>query len=211
MSASGRVGAAPLSFLACVPGFAAVGAAGRALSLTARRDNHHCACSLLGVNQWHREVRMRRSQARTPIAEAFNAHDKLIAALQPHAVYDIRPKGTVLFQQGEGSRGVFLLLDGQARLLIHRDDGRTVPVRCVGPGYLLGLPGTILNRAYLFTAKLTKDSRVAFIPTDELLDFLRQRSDICFDVVEMLGGELLDLPPAIHPRSTRARHHRHTA
>src|SRR6266496_2105039 len=138
---------------------------------------------------------MRRSHSR-PTAEAFAAQADLIAALQQRAAFYTHPKGTVLFQQGEPSRGVYLLLEGSARLSLHRDDNKTVQVRTVGPGYMLGLPGTILNRPYLFTAKLAQDSRVAFIETRGLLDFLRQRSDLCFDVVELLGGELLEMPPA---------------
>ena len=147
-----------------------------------------------------------RSSHSHPAGEAFAAQAELIAALQPRAQLSLLPKGTVLFRQGESARGVFLLLAGSARLLLQRDDKRSVQVRTVGPGYLLGLPGTILNRAYLFTAKLSQDSRVAFIESAELIDFLRHHSDICFDVVEMLGGELLAMPPAIQRRSTRHRH-----
>jgi CRP-like cAMP-binding protein len=154
---------------------------------------------------------MRRSQLRPPTAEAFNAQQELAVALQQRAALDTYSKGTILFREGEPSRGVYLLIEGAARLYLQCDDTRTTTVRHVGPGYLLGLPGTILNRSYLFTAKLTRDSRVAFIPSEELLDFLRHRSDLCFDVVELLGGELIDLPPTVHPRVTRHRRHRMNA
>ena len=154
---------------------------------------------------------MRGSHSHQPTAEAFAAKAELIAALQQRSSLNTHSKGTVLFRQGDPARGVFLLLEGSARLLLHRDDNRTVQVRTVGPGYLLGLPGTILSRAYLFTAKLAQDSRVAFIESADLLGFLRQHSDLCFDVVELLGGELLDMPPAIRHRATRNRNHRTNA
>ena len=154
---------------------------------------------------------MRRSQLRPPAAEAFNAQQELAVALQQRASFDAYPKGTILFREGEPSRGVYLLLEGAARLYLDCDDNRKTAMRNVGPGYLLGLPGTILNRSYLFTAKLTRDSRVAFIPSEDLLDFLRHRSDLCFDVVELLGGELIDLPPTVQPRATRHRRHRANA
>ena len=148
---------------------------------------------------------MRGSRLR-PHAEAFAAQPELIAALQHRGSVATHKKGTVLFRQGEASRGVYLLLEGVARLSLQRDDNRSVQVRTVGPGYLLGLPGTILNRAYLFTAKLAEDSRVAFVPSPDLIEFLRNRSDLCFDVVELLGGELLDLPATVPRRATRHRH-----
>lgn len=154
---------------------------------------------------------MRRAHAHPPAAEAFAAQAELIAALQERGSHATHPKGTVLFREGEPSRGVYLLLEGAARLLLQRDDKRSVPVRVVGRGYLLGLPGALLNRGYLFTAKLAEDSRVVFIPSEDLIEFLRERSDLCFDVVELLGGELLDLPPVIRRRATRHRQHRTTA
>ena len=148
---------------------------------------------------------MRRSHPR-PQPEAFAAQAELIAALRQRGSVLTKSKGTVLFRQGEPSRGVYLLLEGAARVFLQRENQRAVQVRTVGPGYLLGLPGTLLDRAYLFTAKLAQDSRVAFIPSKDLIEVLRQRSDLCFDVVEMLGGELLELPPAVPRRATRNRH-----
>ena len=133
---------------------------------------------------------MRSSRSRLQ-PEAFAAQAELIVALQPRGSISTHPRGTVLFHQGEPSRGVYLLLKGAARLYLERNDDRPVQVRTVGPGYLLGLPCTILNRAYVFTAKPAQDSRVVFIESAELIEFLRQRSDVCLDVVEMLGGDSL--------------------
>jgi CRP-like cAMP-binding protein len=144
---------------------------------------------------------------RSPVlrSEAFVAHQELVQGLQLLGASESRPKDTILFREGEPSRGGYLLEEGEARLLLSRNDGRAITIRTVGPGYLMGLPGTILNRTYFFTAKLTRPSRVTFIPTDELLEFLRRRSDLCFDIVEMLGGELLDLPQAVLKRCKRSR------
>ena len=153
---------------------------------------------------------MRRSP-QIASSEAFAPRQDLVAALQPIGNCQPRTKGTVLFRQGEPSTGVYLLLEGEASLLISRDDGRTIPVRTVGSGYLLGLPGTILNREYLFSARLTRDSKVAFIPTGELLDFLRQHNDICFEVVGMLGSEVIDLPASVKKRLARVRTRRTSA
>ena len=135
--------------------------------------------------------------SRVQRSEAFAAHQDLVNGLHPLGKTELRPKDTILFRQGEPSRGGYLLVEGEAKLMLPRHDGHNINLRTVGPGYLLGLPGTILNREYLFTAKLTRESRVAFIPTDVLLDFLRRHSDLCFDIVETLGGELLDLPNAV--------------
>lgn len=148
---------------------------------------------------------MRRVHSRPSPAEAFSAHSELLTALQHLGCAEVQQKGTILFREGDPARGVYLIAKGSATLTIKTDDGRSIAVRNVGPGYLLGLPGTILNRNYLFTAKLTQDSRVTFVPTSALIDFLRVHNDLCFDIVEMLGGELIEMPPIVYQRSRRHR------
>jgi CRP/FNR family transcriptional regulator, nitrogen oxide reductase regulator len=138
--------------------------------------------------------------------EAFTGHPDLRAGFETLASATFHPRGTILFRQGEPSRGVYLLAQGRANLLLRADNGRRVTFRTVGPGYVLGMPGTILNRTYIFTAELIEDSQVAFIPAADVVEFLRQRGDLCFDVVQMLGAELMELPKVIHKRATRKKH-----
>ncbi len=146
----------------------------------------------------HTHVRPRGS-------EAFNNHPDLRAGFDHLAKATAHPKGSVLFRQGETPRGVFLMKHGRARLSMRSDTGRNVTFRNVGPGYVLGVPSTILNKPYLFTAELLEDSQVAFIPSGQVLEFLRKRSDLCFDVVQLLGGELMEMPPVVHRPATRRR------
>jgi CRP-like cAMP-binding protein len=145
------------------------------------------------------------SQVRPRGGEAFASHPDLRAGFDHLAKAALNPKGAVLFRQGQTPVGVFLLRHGRARLSMRSDAGRNLTVRNVGPGYVLGLPSTILNKPYLFTAELLEDSQVAFIPCADVLEFLRKRGDLCFDVVQLLGGELMELPPAVHRPASRRR------
>jgi CRP-like cAMP-binding protein len=138
-------------------------------------------------------------------SEAFTGHPDLRAGFASLAPATFYPRGTILCRQGETSRGVYLLVQGRANLTLLGDAGRGVTFRTVGAGYVLGLPGTILNRTYMFTAELIDDSQVAFIPAADVVEFLRNRGDLCFDVVQLLGGELMDLPKVIHKRATRKK------
>jgi CRP-like cAMP-binding protein len=138
-------------------------------------------------------------------SEAFTGHPDLRAGLESLASATFYPRGTILCRQGEPSRGVYLLVQGRANLTLRGDTGRGVTFRTVGAGYVLGLPGTILNRTYIFTAELIDDSQVAFIPTADVVEFLRNRGDLCFDVVQLLGSELMELPKVIHKRVTRTK------
>jgi len=138
-------------------------------------------------------------------SEAFTGHPDLRAGFASLAPATFYPRGTILCRQGETSRGVYLLVQGRANLTLRADSGRGVTFRTVGAGYVLGLPGTILNRTYMFTAELLDDSQVAFIPAADVVEFLRNRGDLCFDVVQLLGSELMELPKVIHKRVTRAK------
>ena len=150
-------------------------------------------------------MQARSHSSRSRLGEAFHAHPALAAGLLELAPVRNSRKGTVLFHEGDPAIGVYLLLHGRARLSLHADDGRNIVLRTVKTGYILGLPGTIMRTNYLFTAELLENSEVAFVPAPEVLEFLRDHSDLCYDVVEMLGGELLDLPAAVHRPAIRSR------
>ena len=137
--------------------------------------------------------------------EAFTGHTDLRAGFEGLAPARFYPRGTILCRQGEASRGVYLLVRGRANLTLRADTGRGVTFRNVGAGYVLGLPGTILKRSCMFTAELIDDSQVAFIPANEVVEFLQQRGDLCFEVVQLLGGELMELPKVVHKRATRKK------
>lgn len=140
-------------------------------------------------------------RADTP--EAFAARGEVRAGMDALAASERLPKGTVLFRQGESPRGVWVLHRGRARLTLRNDAGKSVPYRTVRAGYVLGLPAVILDVPYLFTAELMERSEVAFIERRQMLQFLRQRADLCFDVVQQLGGELIDLKIVPTPAARR--------
>lgn len=145
------------------------------------------------------------ANVRTRPGEAFSDHPDLRAGFQALAPATFHSRGTILFRQGEPSRGVYLLVQGRANLSLRADTGRALSFRDVGPGYVLGLVGTILNRNYIFTAELIDDAQVAFIPSANVVEFLQKRGDLCFEVVQMLGGELTDLPHVVQKKATRVK------
>src|SRR5271169_6243911 len=53
------------------------------------------------------------------------------------------PKGAVLFVEGQMPRGIFVLCKGRVKLSINSPSGRTVIVKLVEPGEVLGMSATI--------------------------------------------------------------------
>ena len=129
---------------------------------------------------------------------------KLLEGLEDIAYPIEREAGSILLCEGECG-GIFLLCRGKARLTMYSRTGEKLAFRTVGPGYLLGLPASMRNKPYNFTAELLQDSQVAFIRNQDIPTLLRRRGDLCFRVVQTLSHELRRLQQAAIPSRRRAR------
>lgn len=124
--------------------------------------------------------------------------DGLFCRLTPDSLRDLNalrqvafyPPGAVLFVEGEGPRGLFILCSGQARLAANSKEGKSITLRLVQPGEVLGLSSVIANGPYPATAETLAPSQVNFIPRPEFLQFLRTHGDVSVRVAEHLSIEL---------------------
>ena len=138
--------------------------------------------------------------------QAFVSPPELVDELKPlgHEITAIR--GTILFHEGDPAKGVYIVLAGNASLTMTTENGNTVLARSSGPGSLLGLPGTFLRGIYQLTAKLDEDSRLIFVEREKVLDFLRQRTDMCMIVLSVLGNEVSQMPiQPVQPKRRASR------
>lgn len=101
-----------------------------------------------------------------------------------------KPMNTVLFRQGDAADGVYLIRSGEASLTLCSAKGKVLSAREVGHGAVLGLPATMSGRAYSLTATLLQDSEIVHVPPERLRDLLRDNTEVCFEVVQVLGREL---------------------
>lgn len=100
------------------------------------------------------------------------------------------PPAAVLFVEGEAPRGLFILCSGQAKLSASSRDGKSITLRLVAPGEVLGLSSVIANGAYATTAETVAPSQVNFIPRPEFLRFLHTHAEVSVRVAEHLSMEL---------------------
>jgi CRP-like cAMP-binding protein len=129
---------------------------------------------------------------------------KLLEGLEDITYPIEREAGSILLCEGECG-GIFLLCRGKARLTMYSRTGEKLSFRTVGPGYLLGLPASMRNKPYNFTAELLQDSQVAFVRNQDIPTLLRRRGDLCFRVVQTLSHELRRLQRAAIPHGRRVR------
>jgi len=88
------------------------------------------------------------------------------------------PKGTVLFDEGQTPRGVYVLCGGgRVKLSTCSGDARVLITDIAGPGYVLGLSAVVSGGAHEVTAETLDACRLAFVGRDEFLRLLG--ADVC--------------------------------
>jgi CRP-like cAMP-binding protein len=129
---------------------------------------------------------------------------ELQAEFEGLATVVFKPKGTLLFRRGDDVCGVFLIRRGKVRLSLDCETP-LYPSRVLGPGAITGLPATVSGQPYSLTAKVVEDSELAFVPRDAVLSCLRNNLVLCFQVMDMLSGEICDIRSAYKRNSSTFR------
>jgi CRP-like cAMP-binding protein len=100
------------------------------------------------------------------------------------------PKGTVLFSEGQTPVAVIMLNTGSARLSICSSRGEHLTLRKAKPGEVLGLSANVSGKAHEVTAEVTVPSQVVFIRRKDFVHFLKEHSDACMQVVQLLSNDV---------------------
>jgi CRP/FNR family transcriptional regulator len=97
------------------------------------------------------------------------------------------PKGAVLFVEGQSPRGIFVLCKGRVKLSMCAKDGKTLIMKIVEPGEVLGLSSTIGGKPYEVAAETLDPCQVNFVKREDFLRFLKEHSDVCLQVAVQLS------------------------
>lgn len=129
---------------------------------------------------------------------------ELRAEIERLATVVFKPKEAFLFRCGDEPSGIFLIRSGQVRLGLDCDTS-VYPARILGPGAIVGLPATVAGNPYTLTAEVMQDSELAFVPRDLLVAALRSNIRLCFQIMDMLSGEIADIRAAFKRNGSRVR------
>jgi CRP/FNR family transcriptional regulator, cyclic AMP receptor protein len=105
-------------------------------------------------------------------------------AISSSATY---PRGSVLFVEGQSSRGVFILCNGKVKLFGTSSSGKALIFRIADPGEIIGLPSTLSGKPYELTAEALEPIQANFIRRDDFLSFLGKYGDAALRIAQMLG------------------------
>ena len=97
------------------------------------------------------------------------------------------PRGGVLFVEGQVPRGIYMLCKGRVKLSCNSRDGKTLIIKIVEPGEVLGLHACVSGIPYELTAETIQPCQVNFIKRDDFLKFLQEHGDACLNAAQHLS------------------------
>ena len=108
------------------------------------------------------------------------------------AVERIRPypEETVLFEEGQPSAGLFLLLSGRVKLGVRSRRGSQFLFEVAGAGEMLGLSSCVSGKPFELTARTLTPCEAIFVPREAFFSFLRERPQSCVEMVKLLCNDL---------------------
>jgi len=116
-----------------------------------------------------------------------NMSSEPVAAMDTIKFSGAYPKNALLFVEGEQPRGVYILCSGRAKLTTSSTEGRTLIVKIVNPGEILGVSAAILGKPYEVSAETLEASQVSFIRREDFMRFLNAYSEACMKTAHQLS------------------------
>jgi len=128
-----------------------------------------------------------RKRAYQPLKESGDISSEVVRRLGASAIPAYHPKGTILFVEGQPSRGVFILCSGRVKLFTSSADGKTVILRFAIPGEILGLAGTLSGKPYEVWAQTTQATQTRFVEGERFVDLMRRHGEFAVQVANQLA------------------------
>jgi CRP/FNR family transcriptional regulator, cyclic AMP receptor protein len=108
------------------------------------------------------------------------------------------PAGTILFVEGQSSRGVFILCSGRVNLSTTSREGKVLILKTVEAGETLGLSAAISGVGYEVTAETSSPCQLNFVYRKHFLELLQSHSEIGLNAVLSLSRDFQSAYRDIH-------------
>ena len=142
---------------------------------------------------WHKRCIMNAGEQ----SLILKASDALKASLVEIGKKGHFPVTCTLFREDGDNTGVFLVVNGKVSLSMTRMPGLD---RLFGSGSLLGLPSSFTGRPYSLTAQAITDAEVLHVASEQFLQLMRGRPELCSETTGMLGREVTFIQSALAER-----------
>ena len=105
----------------------------------------------------------------------------------------VRPRGFVIFSEGQPAKGVYVLCTGRAKVSISSSEAKTVILRVAQSGDLLGVNAVLKGLPYEATVETLERCQVDFISRAQFSKILDRSKAAQDGVTRALGDELSEV------------------
>ncbi len=116
-----------------------------------------------------------------------NLHAQALQTMERIKRGCVHPKGTVLFEEGDPPRGVFIVCAGRVKLSMSSSDGKLLFLRNAAAGEVLGASACICGTCYEGTAETDEACYISFVNRSDFLQMMQQHRESCFRVAQQLS------------------------
>jgi len=120
---------------------------------------------------------------KTPIFSGLDT-DSLIRTAEHSKQVDLQ-RSDILFQRGDESRGIYLVLSGQIKLALLSDHGDEKVIEIISPGMTFGEAVMLINKPYPAYAMALMHTELLYIPKETILSMVENQPDFA---LSMLAG-----------------------
>ncbi len=112
-------------------------------------------------------------------------------------------KNSMLFFEGDPSKGIFSLIDGKVRIYKATEEGKEFTIHIINQGQLFAEAAIFGKQEYPANCMALKDSVVAFFPKDEFIALLRRLPVIALKLIASLSSFLREYNQLVENLSLR--------
>jgi CRP/FNR family cyclic AMP-dependent transcriptional regulator len=98
------------------------------------------------------------------------------------------PGDAILFMERQAPRGIYVLCEGEVKLSVSSNEGKTLILKIARPGEVLGLMAVLSSAPHEMTARTRCPAQLAFIHREAVLHFLGQHPEAYGAVVAQLAA-----------------------
>jgi carbon-monoxide dehydrogenase iron sulfur subunit len=135
-----------------------------------------------------KEVGRSRMLGHTAIFKGLDPED--LAAVQNLFEERNLAENEVIFEEGEVSAGLYVILRGTVSIAKRARSGQDLTLAYLGPGDLLGEQGLIDSQRRSATAVATEPTKLLALPREDFLRLLRERPVVSFNMLRILSQRL---------------------
>jgi CRP/FNR family cyclic AMP-dependent transcriptional regulator len=122
-----------------------------------------------------------------------NLSDDAIQHLDQIGMQIALPGRAIAFMEGQPSKAVFVVCEGQLKLSANSSEGRTMILKLACPGDLLGLSAALSQTSYEVTAETLEPTVLKRIRREEFLEFLQAHSEVGTKTAQAMAKEYRDV------------------